>query len=250
MRVIPSGGIDGVTPVLVRTFTEARRAVDQGVSTYAFNSLTQLVTGDWSGQLSAFGPPLSEHSGGGAWTQTAGLASLSVNAESATVFQRGDWTAKGLTVPAGDTTLTVVRTAQDQTQTTAETTVTRPADGLTYAHDLNGNMLGDGSWTYTWNEENRLVRAEGGNLKAEFVYDGQGRRRVKREFTWNAQTETWQLNTEHFYTWDGWLLVSDRIGAQFRRLALADGERLDAGRGLLLRIVSMLIPLIRRASTA
>jgi len=35
-----------------------------------------------------------------------------------------------------------------------------------------------------------------------------------------------------------------------RRLALADGTRLDAGRGLLLRIVSMLMPLIRRASTA
>jgi four helix bundle protein len=35
-----------------------------------------------------------------------------------------------------------------------------------------------------------------------------------------------------------------------RRLALADGTRLHAGRELLLRIVSMLIPLIRRASNA
>jgi four helix bundle protein len=35
-----------------------------------------------------------------------------------------------------------------------------------------------------------------------------------------------------------------------RRLALADRTRLDAGRELLMRIVSMLIPLIRRASTA
>jgi len=34
-----------------------------------------------------------------------------------------------------------------------------------------------------------------------------------------------------------------------RRLALADVNRLDAGRELLLRIASMLIPLIRRAST-
>ena len=35
-----------------------------------------------------------------------------------------------------------------------------------------------------------------------------------------------------------------------RRLALADATRLDAGRELLLRVVSMLIPLIRRASNA
>jgi hypothetical protein len=61
------------------------------------------------------------------WTSTAGLAGVSVDAQPATVFQQGEWTAKGFSVPAGQHTFQVVRTAQNQTQATAQATVTRPA---------------------------------------------------------------------------------------------------------------------------
>ena len=101
-----------------------QRAEDSGVSAYTYNNLNQLVTGDWSGPLSAFG-----------WAETADLGSVSVDGQAATVLEQGgpappagfavgSWTAKELTVPQGDTTLT------------------------------------DGRWSYTWNDENRLVSAE------------------------------------------------------------------------------------------
>ena len=180
-----------------------QRGEDSGVSTYTFNNLNQLVTGGWAGNLSVFG-----------WTSTANLSSLTVDNQAATVFQKGEWTAKGFALAAGNHTFDIVRTATDQTAATAQTSVTRPADGITFSHDLNGNLLGDGNWSYTWNDENRLVAAErpgtAGILPAsrlEFVYDGLGRRRIKQEFT--RQDNQWVLASETHYTWDGWLPIRE-----------------------------------------
>jgi RHS repeat-associated protein len=180
-----------------------QRSEDAGVSAYTYNNLNQLVTGSWSGSLSAFG-----------WAQTEGLASLTVDAQPATVFQQGQWTAKGLTVPAGDTTLSVVRTAQDQTQATAEATVTRPADATQFSHDLNGNMLALDGWTLTWDDENRLVAAvKSGSAKLEYVYDGLGRRRIRRLFAFVVEPlggpGSWQLQSETHFLWDSWLLLRE-----------------------------------------
>ena len=229
----------------------AQRTEDSGVSAYTYNNLNQLVTGDWSGTLSAFGS-----------TQTTNLDAVTVDAQTATVFDQGGWTAKGLTVPEGDTTLTVTRTATDQTTTQAQTTVTRPADATTYTHDLNGNMQGDGRWTYTWNDENRLISAEespnvGGSTcwRLLFSYDGQGRRRTKLEHTWNAQTETWTLVKTTNYTWDNWLITQERITdhtvvpattqsrTHTRGLDLSGSPEGAGGIGGLLAITSSSLPL-------
>jgi RHS repeat-associated protein len=180
-----------------------QRSEDAGVSAYTYNNLNQLVTGNWSGTLSAFG-----------WTSTAGLAGVSVDTQPAMVFQKGEWTAKGFSVPAGQHTFQVVRTAQNQTQATAQATVTRPAAATQFTHDANGNMLGEVQWLYTWDAENRLVAVtpsppDAHTPKLTYVYDGLGRRRVKREYVW--ATDHWQLTTEHFFLWDSWILLSERI---------------------------------------
>ncbi len=39
----------------------------------------------------------------------------------------------------------------------------------TPAYDADGNMLTNAGWTYTWNSENRLVKAEKGTAKLEFA---------------------------------------------------------------------------------
>jgi RHS repeat-associated protein len=52
--------------------------------------------------------------------------------------------------------------------------VTFGATTLTY--DLNGNLTGDGTTTYTWNARNQLVGISGGT---SFVYDAAGRRQSK-----------------------------------------------------------------------
>ena len=49
-------------------------------------------------------------------------------------------------------------------------------------YDDDGNMLTNGSWTYTWNGENRMIQAVNGNTKLQFVYDYMGRRVEKKVF--------------------------------------------------------------------
>jgi RHS repeat-associated protein len=183
----------------------------------------------WDGTLSAFG-----------WTRTAGLDALTVDGQNATVFEQADpptpfrssdfrteaplvrrgrvgygaagWTAKGLAVPAGESTLTVTRTDVDQTVQQAQTTVSRPAGQTAYSHDLNGNMTSDGVRTYTWNGENRLVAVETsvtvpGAVRVEFVYDFQGRRRLSRAHTWAG--DHWELTVTRIFSYDGWNCIHE-----------------------------------------
>ena len=43
-------------------------------------------------------------------------------------------------------------------------------------YDLNGNLINDGTRTFEWDAENRLVAInQGGNIRTEFTYDGQSR---------------------------------------------------------------------------
>lgn len=49
-------------------------------------------------------------------------------------------------------------------------------DSTSPIHDIDGNLTSDGgSWTYTWNNENRLSSATNGTVTIDFTYDYQGR---------------------------------------------------------------------------
>ena len=96
------------------------RTEDAGTAAYTYNELNQLVTGDWSGTLSAFGS-----------VETGTLDTLTVQdgqqTVTADVFQNEFWTAKGLNPAAGLTTpITVTRTDIDQTTQVATGSVNRP----------------------------------------------------------------------------------------------------------------------------
>jgi len=46
-----------------------------------------------------------------------------------------------------------------------------------YAYDDNGNIISDGTRTFTYNQDNRLIRVEQGAVTlGEYAYDGLGRR--------------------------------------------------------------------------
>ncbi len=49
-------------------------------------------------------------------------------------------------------------------------------------YDRNGNMLTNRGWTYAWNTENRLIKAEKDDLRLEFDYDYKGRRAFKKVY--------------------------------------------------------------------
>lgn len=48
--------------------------------------------------------------------------------------------------------------------------------GVAQSHDLNGNLTGDGTWTYVYDAENRLLSADRSGLSADYLYDPLGRR--------------------------------------------------------------------------
>ena len=51
------------------------------------------------------------------------------------------------------------------------------AESASYGYDNNGNMNSDGTLSYTYDLNNRLIQAtQGGTVKGDYVYDGLGRR--------------------------------------------------------------------------
>jgi RHS repeat-associated protein len=63
-----------------------------------------------------------------------------------------------------------VRTNQFRLDTTAN------GSARTLTYDLNGNCTQDGTTTYGWDAQNRLVWVVQGTKRSEFTYDGAGRR--------------------------------------------------------------------------
>ena len=73
-------------------------------------------------------------------------------------------------------------------------------------YDDDGNMLTNGNWTYTWNGENRLIKAENSSsgINVEFDYDYMGRRIFKKIY--NGATLEKHLN----FVYDGYKLIEER----------------------------------------
>jgi RHS repeat-associated protein len=83
-----------------------------------------------------------------------------------------------------------------------------------YTYDDDGNLTGDGQWTYSWDGENRLVVMESlsgapseSKKKLEFSYDGQSRRIGKKVFTWSGSAYALSVETKFIY--DGWNLMAE-----------------------------------------
>ena len=73
----------------------------------------------------------------------------------------------------------------------------------TPTYDLDGNMLVNGSWTYTWDGENRLIQALKDNVKLRFDYDYVGRRISKKVFNDSI------LSTHTYFVYDNSKLAEE-----------------------------------------
>jgi len=67
-------------------------------------------------------------------------------------------------------------------------------------YDLDGNLTNVDAWTYTWNAENRLIRATDGVTTLDFAYDYQGRLVQKTK-----------AGVETIYVYDGWNRVAKLV---------------------------------------
>ena len=92
----------------------------------------------------------------------------------------------------------------------------------TFGYDSDGNLTNDGRFAYFWDAENRLIAAEEltspsgrGRFRVENRYDSQSRR--FRKSVYQASSESWILNSESFFIYDGWNLVSNSPGVVIRQ---------------------------------
>src|SRR5438094_1883669 len=82
--------------------------------------------------------------------------------------------------------------------------------GSSCTYDNNGNLTfsSRNGVTYSYDDENQLISAETAtNWRTEWVYDGRGRVRVRKEYTWNSG---WVLNSETRYLYDGMRVIQER----------------------------------------
>jgi RHS repeat-associated protein len=85
----------------------------------------------------------------------------------------------------------------------AQVTVTAGTAGQVFTYDDDGNMLSDGTRTFSWDAENRLVKVITGTDMREWVYNGAGLR-VARKLN-GAVSKQW--------VWDGTTLREQRDAA-------------------------------------
>jgi len=93
------------------------------------------------------------------------------------------------------------------------TAVTNPSQSPTY--DDDGNMLtmtlASGSWTNTFNAENRIIAQEKSDARLEYVYDYMGRRVEKKVYS--GSTGAWTLDKNLKFVYDKYEQIQELNGA-------------------------------------
>ena len=154
-------------------------------------------------------------------------STVTVNGSSSGVYRRGEYFRKevavanstapvwqSLSLSAGGTA-----TAGNLFVAAATENFGSPSNPTTYpGYDLDGNLLRDGRWLYTWDAENRLVKMQpldyqtapaNSRRQLDFEYDALGRR-IHTKVT-NLDTNAVTRETRFLY--DGWNVMAELNGA-------------------------------------
>jgi RHS repeat-associated protein len=102
--------------------------------------------------------------------------------------------------PAGNRTSVTLTSTGTTSYTANNVNQYTAVGGITPTYDANGNLTYDGTWTYTWDRENRLIQAANGSTTISYAYDAL-HRLIKRTV---GASET------RFYYDDQWRLVEER----------------------------------------
>ena len=135
---------------------------------------------------------------------------MTVNA--ITLYRKGEYFRKGISVANSSAPVWQSVTVAATSETTVTGNIFVPKTQEQFTYDLDGNLTGDGRWTYTWDGENRLVRlvantSVGSQLRLDFAYDSKGRRISKR--VWNNTAGTGNPTNDLKFVYDGWNLISE-----------------------------------------
>ena len=139
---------------------------DDAVVAATYNNMNQLVSQAAGGALT-FKGTVSEP------------ATVTVGGRPATVTADNHFTGAAV-VPGGTGQVAVAARDMAGNVRTNTYQVSETGAGANFTYDTNGNMTGDGTKTYVWDAENRLVSvSQGGTTLASFAYNGSGIRKTK-----------------------------------------------------------------------
>jgi RHS repeat-associated protein len=139
---------------------------DDAVIASTYNNMNQLVSQQAGGAL-IFKGTVSEP------------ATVTVGGRLASVTADNHFTGAAA-VPGGTGTVAVAARDMAGNVRTNTYQVSESGAGSTFAFDANGNMISDGTKTYSWDAENRLVSVtQGGTTLASFTYNKDGIRGTK-----------------------------------------------------------------------
>ena len=98
-------------------------------------------------------------------------------------------------------------TATDGSGNATSQTYQVDANGTTasYTYDANGNLTSDGTRTFAWDGENRLVQIVSGTHESDFTYDGLGRR------VEIVEKDGGTVTRDAHFIWDGTAIIEERL---------------------------------------
>jgi len=144
----------------------------------------------------------------------AAVATNSVTVNGGTADRTGEYFHREITVSNGSGPLWQSVSISSGTTTTNGGLVCS-GNNQTLTYDADGNLTFDGTWTYEWDGENRLVlmtmtngvanMPDAKRLRLEFAYDSQNRRTQKVVRHWNSGS--WVLDSDSRFVYDGWNLL-------------------------------------------
>lgn len=179
------------------------------VQTFNVNSLNELNTVTRSGTLTVAG------------NTTTAATNVTVNALTATRYADKTFAKEGFPLVDGTTNFTAIAANSFGLQVTNVITANLAATNV-FVYDLNGNMLTNGMEVLEYDDENRLVtNYVAAAWKSEFVYDGDNRRRIQRDYGWSGSA--WVKTNEVRLVYDGNVIIQHRDANNVPTLTLTRG---------------------------
>jgi len=152
--------------------------------------------------------------------------SVTVNGQSAQTYGDFTFARTNVTLSNGNNTFAIVAHSAAGTNATNNLTVNLPSS-VTLLYDANGNLTNDGTRSFSYDAENRMVTNWVASAwKSEFVYDGLGRRRIERDY--GLQGSQWVKTNETRYVYDGYLAIQERDSNNVARVTYTRGLDLSA----------------------
>ena len=154
------------------------------------NSLNQITGATSSGSMTVAGMTAN------------GATSVSVNGQGANLYSDGSFASVNQPI-SGSFSATAQGGGGSATDTLS---VSYPGTAY-FSYDSNGNLLGDGQRSFSYDEENQLVQViVSGVGQVTFGYDGLRRRRWKREYD-----SAGSFQREVHYIYDGNRVIQERV---------------------------------------